>query len=111
MLSFALRLRLSRRADHGRAHRLSHSTEHHDTLGRRAFRFASLKSASHTPAAPPLGGAFSMRQLRQRADIRQGHIGAGTGRDRLGPVERIAALEQARGDRRRKGTYREIVSS
>jgi hypothetical protein len=39
-------------------------------------RFASLKSASHTPAAPPLGGAFLMRQLRQRADTRHIDVGA-----------------------------------
>ena len=49
-----------------------HRTPRHP--GRRAFQFASLKSASHTPAAPPLGGAFLMRQLRQRADTRQIHL-------------------------------------
>ena len=81
MLSFALRLRLSRRADHGRAHRRRHSIEHHDTLAAAERSIREPKVGKPLPSSPAHGRGFLMRQLRQRADTRQIDIGA-LGRER-----------------------------
>ena len=76
MLSFALRLRLSRRADHGRAHRLRDFIEHHDTLAAAERSIREPKVGKPHPRSPAPGRGFLMRQLRQRADTRQIDVGA-----------------------------------